>query len=97
MSFGNKRKIQRYELSIPGFLKFHSEQGKKAIEYMTKDISSKGAFFYSNRSMSRGSGLNVDLVLPNHVHINVEVIVIRSAQNGFAVLFDSNYYIISNS
>jgi hypothetical protein len=92
----NKRKIERYELSIPALIIFDTEQEKEPVEHITRDISSKGAFFYVDHSIQIGSGCKVDLVLPNQVHIKVAGTIIRSAQNGIAVCFDNKYQIFSS-
>ena len=96
MSLINKRKMERYALSISAFLKFNSGQEKEAIEHRTKDVSAGGAFFHTNRSTPIGTGVKVDLMLPNRVRVKVDGAVIRSTHSGMAVSFDRKYKIIQS-
>ena len=93
MSSFDNRKIERFELEIPAFLKLKNGKHNGAIEHKTKNISSKGAFIYVEEPISVGSDVNVDLILPNNSKIKVDGTVIRSDQKGIAVCFDTNYQI----
>ena len=94
MSFFDNRKNKRIELEIPAFLKFKKGQQNGAVEHKTKNISSKGAFFYTEESIPIGAGVNVELILPSNAQIKVDGTVVRSDQSGIAVRFDTNYQII---
>jgi hypothetical protein len=94
MSLIDKRKMERYALAIPAFLTFNSSQEKEPVEHITRDVSAGGAFFHTYRAIPVGTGVMVDLVLPNRVRIKVGGAVVRSTLNGMAVCFDSKYEII---
>ena len=97
MSAIDKRQIERLELSIPAILRFWSGQQNGPTEHRTKNISSKGAFLYADMEAPIGAGVNLDFVLPNHVHIQVDGLVVRSNESGFAVHFGPKYQIIPES
>lgn len=94
MSVLDKRKMERYNLAISAFLKFNVAEEKKASKHVARDICAGGAFFNSRRSVPVGTGVKVDLILPNRVRIKVDGAVIRSTQNGVAISFDNKYKII---
>ena len=93
MSSFDNRKIERFELEIPAFLKLKNGKHNGAIEHKTKNISSKGAFLYAEEPISVGADVNVDLILPNKSKIKVDGTVIRSGQKGIAVCFNTNFQI----
>lgn len=93
MSSFDNRKIERFELEIPAFLKLKDGKNNGAVEHRTKNISSKGAFLYMDEPISVGADVNVDLILPNNSKIKVEGTVVRSDKRGIAVCFDANYQI----
>jgi len=90
----DKRKTERYALSLSAFLTSHSIPGNGKVQHVTRDISASGAFFHSHRPIPVGTEVKVDLVMPNRVHIKVDGAVVRSSLNGMAVSFDNKYEIV---
>jgi len=94
MSLLDKRKLERYALSIPAYLKYNTVQGQESTQHITQDVSAGGAFFHSKQLLPVGTGVKVDLVLPNQVRVKMNGAVIRSNRHGIAVCFDKKYKII---
>ena len=94
MTFADRRKLERFELKIPVFLIFDKKEKNEPIVRQTRDVSSKGAFIYSDTPVPVGTHFYVDLILSKHSHVKVDGSVVRSEQSGIAVYFDKNYQII---
>jgi hypothetical protein len=100
-----RRKIQRFHLEIPARIKRVGEgQTGEVSDFKTRDISSSGAFLFTDEQVAEGAHLTLELVLPvekfkqllgphSKVRINVSGRVIRKDQEGIAVLFNKKYEI----
>ena len=98
-----RRKMERFSLEVPAMLSIadKSEQ-PMAFEVMTDNICAGGAFFITDKHMSVGTDVKMDLILSLKVnnniedkktHIDITGRVIRADERGVAVCFDKKYNI----
>ena len=98
-----RRKMERFSLEVPAMLSIadKSEQ-PMAFEVMTDNICAGGAFFITDKHMSVGTDVKMDLILSLKVnnniedkktHIDITGRVIRTDERGVAVCFDKKYNI----
>jgi hypothetical protein len=98
-----RRKMERFSLELTALLSVVDEGGiQKSFEATTNNICSGGAFFLTDKPMSVGTDLKMDLILSlkkdnkfknRKTHIDVSGSVIRTEENGIAVFFDKKYNI----
>ena len=103
MNFIEKRKMERFSLSLPALLSIKDDTGNtRAFEFIIRDISAAGAFFKTDTPLSVGTEVKMDLLLPldkfktgknYRSHIDVSGSVIRKESQGMAVCFDKKYSI----
>jgi hypothetical protein len=90
----DRRILQRFNLRLEAVLKELHER-ERALELYTRDISSDGAFFYTDSPLPVDSNVELTLFLPpgdpKKSKIKVDGKVIRTEPNGIAVRFDSRY------
>ena len=98
-----KRKLQRFDLKIPSKIESLSQSSKTdAVELLTSNICSGGAYFKTNQPLAVGTEIKIDLFLPlnkfkqvksicEKVQINLRGIVLYSDPHGMGVCFDENY------
>ena len=98
-----KRKMERFSLELPAMLTWTGKDKEHgSIELMTSNICAGGAFLITDRPLSEGTDIKMDLILPrDRLHefggrqprIDVSGFVIRTDQQGMAICFDKNYKI----
>ena len=97
------RKVARFDLELTACLSAtdNGEKGK-SIELMTRNICTGGAYFLTDRPISKGTEVEMDLILEinrfhklgsRQSHIHVSGSVIRTDEHGMAVCFDRKYKI----
>jgi hypothetical protein len=100
-----KRKMERFDLKIPIYLSVTDKSNKhESLKFITTNICSEGAFFKTEKPLSVGTDVKLDIILPLNKfknvkskisHIDVSGSVIRTDQQGMAICFDKNYKISS--
>jgi hypothetical protein len=100
-----KRKMERFDLEMPIYLSVADKSNKhESLKFITTNICSAGAFFKTEKPLSVGTDVKLDIILPlDKLHdlgdkkssINVSGSVIRTDQQGMAICFDKNYKISS--
>ena len=95
--------MDRFTLELPALISMMDESGKtKAFEVMTKNICAGGAFLLTDKPLSVGTDLKMDLILPldnlkkmggRPARIDVSGTVIRTESQGMAVCFNKKYNI----
>jgi len=102
-----KRKIERFSLKVPArFIWTDAGIKQESLELMTSNICSGGAFFKTEKPLSVGTDVKIEIILPpgkpknvksNRASIYVSGSVIRSDQQGMAVCFVKRYHISPNA
>ena len=60
-----KRGLERFNLEIPARIKTTlSRKEEEAIDLLTSDICSGGAFFHTAKPLAEGTDVKIDLILP---------------------------------
>jgi hypothetical protein len=100
-----KRKMERFDLEIPIYLSMADKNNKhESLKFITTNICSEGAFFKTEKLLSVGTDVKLDIILPlDKLHnlegkisrIKVSGSVIRTDQQGMAISFEKNYKISS--
>jgi hypothetical protein len=102
-----RRKLQRFDLHSPAKVQVVTENGREdAIDVVTKDISSSGAFLLSPKPVAEGRTVDVEVVLSfetlhritggrGKVIVRVKGKVVRSDETGMAVAFDRRFKLIA--
>jgi hypothetical protein len=107
---GEKRGLERFELEIPARIEVTtSPKEEKALDLITSDISSGGAFFHTAQPLEEGTDVKIDLILPikrlmkeideaterglQHTYIKISGKVLRTESRGMAILFNEDYEI----
>ena len=103
-----QRQLERFDIRVPAKIEKkaieQAVQEKEAFHFETRDISSGGAYFYTEQPLPKGTEVKVDLFLPLdklrelkeeycQVHINVTGQVLRSEPAGMAVRFNTDWEI----
>jgi hypothetical protein len=98
------RRTERFELELPAELAAAGlSESEAKIAAKTVDVSAGGAFFLTKKSVSVGTPVEIELLLPldklkkikgKRAQIKVSGIVVRSVKKGLAVCFDENYEIL---
>ena len=100
-----RREIERYKLQVPAKIEAIGAAGKKEkLQLQTRDISANGAFFTSEKPVSEGIHVSLELVLSmekfqqligkkSKIELKINGTVIRSDPEGIAVSFDKKYKI----
>ncbi len=73
-------------------------QDGESLELFTRDVSSKGAYFYTGSPLPIDTGLAMTLFLPvgqTTSKISVAGKVVRTEDDGMAVRFDPSYTLVS--
>jgi c-di-GMP-binding flagellar brake protein YcgR len=98
-----RRKLERFRIEIPAKIEVtRTDHEEMQHVLFTKDISSGGAYFRTEKPLSVGTEVRVDLVLPldklkkflsdrEKVTVNVTGKVLRSEPHGMAIGFSENY------
>lgn len=103
MTRSDRRRAVRYDIGIPAEVRYGSDVGEETLAVTTRDVSSGGAFFFADRAVPIGTGLEVRLKLPRagdtattglyRAVIDVSGQVVRAEARGLAVCFDKTYRI----
>ncbi|MFA4915940.1 MAG: PilZ domain-containing protein [Syntrophales bacterium] len=105
MKENEKRTLERFDLEISAKIEVgNSEQDRKRLDFMTKDVCSGGAFFHTSQTLPEGTNVKIDLILPldslkklnddcKQAFIKVTGTVLRSASGGMAIRFNEDYQI----
>lgn len=97
------RRMKRFDLEIPAFMRVANGQEDESMELTTSDVCSGGALFHTRQSMPVGTEVEVDLLLPvrqldkidtGKVILEIAGSVIRADEKSMAVRFGKKYKII---
>ncbi len=97
----DRRRLERFKLSIPArLIVFSSRQKKEVFETSTTNICAGGAFFKTDHTVPEGSQVHLDFILPVNKlkkligvssYIKINGNVVRSDSDGIAISFDESY------
>ncbi len=106
MNESDRRKMERFNLKLPTKLYWVGKDNEQeSFELMTSNICAGGAYFITNRALSKGTEVKLDLILElkKHYeligwqsHLNVSGFVTRADHQGMAICFDNNGKISSH-
>lgn len=100
-----RRKLERFDLCAPARILVELGEGKaEELDLTTKDVSSGGAFIYSDQPLPEGANVKIELFISlamlkqlagekGRAKVKVKGKVIRVDENGAAIRFDSKYKI----
>ena len=100
-----RRKLERFDLQAPARILVELGAGKKTeLDLTTKDVSSGGAFIYSDQPLPEGATVRIELFISlamlqklagetGTAKVKVKGTVIRVTEDGAAIRFDSKYKI----
>lgn len=100
-----RRRLERFDLRTPARIFVELGEGKKEeLDLTTKDVSSGGAFIYSDQPLPEGATVKIELFLSlamlkklagekGRAKVKVKGKVIRVDEDGAAIRFDSKYKI----
>jgi len=101
-----KRKMERFSLELPTYLSIVNKgEKRKSLKFITSNICSGGAFFKTEKPLSIGTDVKLNIILPldkfknvksKRSSIYVSGSVIRTDQQGMAICFDKRYKITPN-
>ena len=104
VNFIEKRELERFTLALPALLSLMDEKEKqRSFEVMISNICSGGALFKTDHPLSVGTDVKMELILPlnkfkkyggKRSRVDVSGSVIRTSEQGMAVLFDKKYRIM---
>ncbi len=103
MTATEMRKVRRFDLELPGYIRVANEQEGAAVELISSDVCSGGARFLTRQSMPVGTEVEIGLLLPERqlgevdtgkVLLEVGGSVIRSDSKSMAVRFGETYQVI---
>ncbi len=98
-----RREVTRYNLEVPAQVEIVNENGDvNAYRLKTRDISSGGAFLYTEgREFSPGLEMRLNLYLNSFANtascIVVNGRVVRTEKEGVGVCFDGQYQFVSKA
>ena len=102
------REIERFTLELPAKIKIvqgkkGKEEDEEVFELFTGNVSSGGAFFHTEKPLSAGTQVKIDLILPldrlkkiegKKACIKVNGKVLRTGTEGMAIRFNKRYTIV---
>ncbi len=100
-----RRRLERFKLNAPARIFLEIEEGQREeLELTTKDISSGGAFIYSDQPLPAGAAVRIELFISlgmlkklsgekGRAKVKIRGKVIRVAEDGAAIQFDNKYKI----
>lgn len=100
-----RRKLERFELSAPARIQVEMNgERPEELNLATRDVSSAGAFLYSDTQIPKGTNVRVEFYITmdtmrrivgekGKVKVKVKGKVIRVDADGIAIRFDSKYKI----
>ncbi len=96
--------FERFDLELPARVEVEAPgQKDEPFSLKTSSISTGGAFFHTERPLSEGTRLRLNLILAieklkkltgSQCHISVKGTVVRSEERGMAIRFQRNYKMI---
>ena len=105
----NRRRLQRFDLQAPTRIEVQQGDGQRGVlSFMTRDISSMGAFIETAEPLPEGAPVRLELMLPLDVlkrivgkdaraKVKVRGKVIRAEEGGMAIQFDRRFKIIASN
>ena len=103
MTIIEKRKMERFPLELPVVITWICEDKQhNSIEQITSNISARGAFFKTQKSLLIGTNVKIIIMLSLHKfnnlkskasYISVSGSVTRTDQQGMAICFDKKFRI----
>jgi len=100
-----RRQFERFALELPARLEVEATAQKdEPSSLKTSNISAGGAFFHTERPLSEGTRLRLNIILAieklkkligSQCHIKVKGEVVRSDEKGMAVRFQRDYSMMS--
>jgi hypothetical protein len=101
-----KRQISRFAIQIPAQLVVDGEDGpQEPCDYLTRDISSKGAFLITDNPLPVGTRLSVQFSIEHRSARSKKTLltrlkttgqVIRNSLEGMAIYFDRQCKILAS-
>ncbi len=100
-----RRRLERFDLQASAKLLVEGDGGRPdTLSYITKDISSSGAYIETNQPLELGVPVKLELLLSldtlqrilgegGKARVKVKGTVIRSDDRGMAIHFDSRFKI----
>lgn len=99
-----RRKLERFQLSLPAEIVVESaDQKKEVFNLTTRDICAGGAFFRTMHPLPEGTQVQIKLSVPSnslkkitgtHGHVKISGTVKRSEPSGMAICFHKKYEIM---
>jgi hypothetical protein len=98
-----RRRLERFALNAPARVQVELESGRKEeLELTTKDLSSDGAYLFSQDQVPQGTSVRLEFLISldalhnfvgekGRVKVKVNGKVIRVDSDGIAIRFDSKY------
>jgi len=96
-----RREFERFDLELPARVEVEATgQEEEPSSLKTSNISAGGAFFHTERPLSEGTRLLLNLILAieklkkltgSQCHIKVNGTVVRFEEKGMAIRFQRNY------
>ncbi len=102
-----RRKLERFELNTQARVLVDLGEGRKeTFNSTTKDVSSGGAFIYSDQPLPQGATVKIELLISldmlrelagekGQAKVKVKGKIIRVDENGAAIRFENKYEITS--
>jgi hypothetical protein len=92
-----KRKEQRFEMALPASLMVETGDPQTVpVEYITRDVSSCGAYFATDKPLDTGTPLSIRMLIPFDKYkipkngktlVELSARVVRTERHGMAVAF----------
>jgi len=96
-----QREFERFDLELPTRVEVETSGRENEIfSLKTSNVSAGGAFFHTERPLSEGTRLRLNLILVveklkkltgSQCHIKVNGTVVRFEEKGMAIRFQRNY------
>lgn len=102
MTMIEHRRMEKFPIQLPASLSPVGEEDREAMELLTSDVCSGGAFFHTDQPMPLGTEVKLELVLPlnelkkvqgERALVKVSGAVIRVTETGMAICFDEAFKI----
>lgn len=105
MAGNEERRAERFKLELSAYLSImepDDDSSESTLNLKTSDVSSGGAFFDTDKPLSIGTAVKIDMIVPleqlknlkgKNVKIEVSGAVIRINNDGMGICFDEEYTI----
>jgi hypothetical protein len=99
-----RRLFERFSLALLARMEPITSGRKEVFELKTRDISSSGAFLYTQNPFPEGTRFKLDMTVPSkkikeltgvETMIECEGTIVRSTSDGAAICFDKECQILS--